>query len=63
MKTARRSTSWPTLTNQRIEVAKETIALRTAENELKNASAQRAQAKLDARDAQIAKLQDSLNAK
>jgi outer membrane protein OmpA-like peptidoglycan-associated protein len=51
------------LTNQRIEVAKETIALRTAENELKNASAQRAQAKLDARDAQIAKLQESLNAK
>ena len=51
------------LTNQRVEVAKQTIALRTAEGELKNASAQRAQAKLDARDAQIAKLQDSLNAK
>ncbi len=51
------------LTNQRVEVAKQTIALRTAEAELKNASAQRAQAKLDARDAQIAKLQDSLNAK
>ena len=48
------------LTNQRVEVAKQTIALRTAEAELKNASAQRAQAKLDARDAQIAKLQDSL---
>ena len=46
------------LTNQRVEVAKQTIALRTAESELKNASAQRAQAKLDARDAQIAKLQD-----
>ncbi|MDM3888435.1 OmpA family protein [Pseudomonas sp. BCRC 81390] len=51
------------LTNQRVEVAKQTIALRTAEGELKNASAQRAQAKLDARDAQIAKLQESLNAK
>ena len=51
------------LTNQRGEVAKQTIALRTAEGELKNAAAQRAQAKLDARDAQIAKLQNSLNAK
>ena len=51
------------LTNQRIEVAKQTIALRAAENELKNASAQRAQARLDARDAQIRKLQESLNAK
>ena len=51
------------LTNQRVEVAKQTIALRSAENELKNASAQRAQARLDARDAQIRKLQESLNAK
>ncbi|MFY0730328.1 OmpA family protein [Pseudomonas sp. NFX15] len=51
------------LTNQRIEVAKQTIALRTAEANLKNASAQRAQARLDARDQQIKQLQNSLNAK
>ncbi|MHC8352698.1 OmpA family protein [Pseudomonas sp. RT4P38] len=51
------------LTNQRVEVAKQTIALRTAEANLKNASAQRAQARLDARDSQIKQLQDSLNAK
>ena len=51
------------LTNQRVEVAKQTIALRTAEAELKNSAAQRAQALLDARDAQIRKLQDSLHAK
>lgn len=51
------------LTNKRVEVAKQTIALRTAEAELKNTSAQRAQALLDARDAQIRKLQESLNAK
>nr|GFB28934.1 hypothetical protein [Tanacetum cinerariifolium] len=36
---------------------------KTAENDLKNASAQRAQARLDARDAQIKALQNSLNAK
>ena len=51
------------LTNQRVEVAKQTIALRTAEANLKNASAQRAQARLDARDQQIKQLQDSLNAR
>ena len=51
------------LTNQRVEVAKQTIALRTAEAELKTSAAQRAQARLDARDAQIKQLQDSLNAK
>ena len=51
------------LTNQRVEVAKQTIALRTAEAELKNASAKRAQARLDARDTQIKQLQASLNAK
>jgi outer membrane protein OmpA-like peptidoglycan-associated protein len=51
------------LTNQRVEVAKQTIALRNAEANLKNASAQRAQARLDARDTQIKQLQDSLNAK
>lgn len=51
------------LTNQRIEVAKQTINLRTAEAELKDAAGQRAQARLDARDAQIKQLQASLNAK
>ncbi|EJM72387.1 outer membrane protein/peptidoglycan-associated (lipo)protein [Pseudomonas sp. GM55] len=42
-------------------MAKQTIALRTAEANLKNTSAQRA--RLDARDQQIKQLQDSLNAK
>lgn len=51
------------LTNQRVELAKQTINLKTAENDLKNAAAQRAQARLDARDAQIKALQNSLNAK
>ena len=51
------------LTNQRIEVAKQTIALRNAEAELKNAGDERARALLEARNAQIKQLQDSLNAK
>ena len=51
------------LANQRVEVAKETIALRSAEAELKNSAAKRAQAQLDNRDAQIKQLQQSLNAK
>ncbi|MEB0039579.1 MULTISPECIES: OmpA family protein [unclassified Pseudomonas] len=51
------------LTLQRIEVAKQTVNLRTAEDQLKNAAAMRAQARLAARDAQIKQLQDSLNAK
>ena len=51
------------LTNQRVEVARQTIALRTAEASLKDASAQRAQARLDARDQQIKQLKDSLNAR
>ncbi len=51
------------LANQRVEVAKQTIALRSAEEELKNSAAKRAQARLDNRDAQIKKLQESLNAK
>ena len=50
------------LTNQRGEVAKQTIALRTAENQIKNAGSDRAQALLDARDAQIKQLR-GLNAK
>ncbi|MDP2242571.1 OmpA family protein [Pseudomonas sp.] len=58
------------LTNQRVEVAKQTIALRSAEQNLGKASAERANARLNARDAQIGardaqikELQDSLNAK
>jgi outer membrane protein OmpA-like peptidoglycan-associated protein len=51
------------LTNQRVEFAKQTIALRSSEDEIKNAAALRAKAQLDARDAQIKKLQNSLNAK
>jgi outer membrane protein OmpA-like peptidoglycan-associated protein len=51
------------LTNQRVELAKQTIALRSSEEQLKGASAARAKALLEARDAQIKKLQDSLNAK
>ncbi|MBE8589949.1 OmpA family protein [Pseudomonas sp. MAFF 301449] len=51
------------LTNQRVEVAKDTIVLRESEAKLKNAGDERARALLDARDAQIKQLQDSLNAK
>ncbi|WXL24867.1 OmpA family protein [Ectopseudomonas mendocina] len=51
------------LTNQRVEVAKQTIALRSAEIQLKDAGDQRARALLEARDAQIRQLQNSLNAK
>ncbi|WP_462382089.1 OmpA family protein [Pseudomonas sp. Marseille-QA0892] len=51
------------LANQRTEVAKQTIALRSAEQRLQGASAERAQARLDARDAQIKKLQEQMNAK
>ena len=51
------------LTNQRVELAKQTINLRTSEAQLQNASADRAKARLDARDAQIAALKNSLNAK
>ena len=50
------------LTNQRVEVAKQTIALRTAEDKLKNSGSDRAQALLDARDAQIKALR-GMNAK
>ena len=51
------------LANKRIELAQQTIALRTTEQNLQQSSAQRAQARLEARDAQIKQLQDSLNAK
>ncbi|CAM3066638.1 hypothetical protein BZK31_18960 [Pseudomonas floridensis] len=51
------------LTNQRVELAKQTINLRNSEAALQNASADRAKARLEARDAQIAQLKNSLNAK
>ncbi|MGC6373755.1 OmpA family protein [Pseudomonas sp. S2.OTC.A_B10] len=51
------------LTNQRVEVAKDTIVLRESEAKLKNAGDERARALLEARDAQIKQLQASLNAK
>jgi len=44
-------------------VAKDTISLRESEAKLKNAGDERAKALLQARDAQIKQLQDSLNAK
>lgn len=51
------------LANQRVEVAKQTINLRTAEANLQDSAAKRAEARLAARDAQIKQLQNSLNAK
>ncbi|KJS22872.1 OmpA family protein [Stutzerimonas chloritidismutans] len=51
------------LTKRRIELAEQTIALRAAEDELGKASAQRAEARLEARDAQIRKLQEDMQAK
>lgn len=51
------------LTNQRVEVARQTIALRVAEGAIQGVAALRAQARLEARDAQIKKLTQSLNAR
>jgi outer membrane protein OmpA-like peptidoglycan-associated protein len=51
------------LSNQRVEVARHTIELRTAEQAILGVAALRAQARLEARDAQIRKLQESLNAR
>jgi len=51
------------LTKRRIELAEQTIALRAAEKDLGKASAQRAEARLEARDAQIRKLQEDMQAK
>ena len=51
------------LTNQRVELAKQTIALKSAERNLKGISEQRSQAQLDAREAEIRALQEKLNAK
>lgn len=51
------------LAQRRIELAQQTIALRTAEQEIEKASAQRAEARLESREAQIRKLQQDLQAK
>lgn len=51
------------LTTQRAELAQQTIVLKTAEAELKNKANERAQAILDAREAEIKKLRDQLGAK
>ncbi len=51
------------LANQKVELAKQTVALRTAEQKLNNMAALRTQARLEARDAQISKLQEELNAR
>lgn len=51
------------LTSRRIDLAEQTIALRTAEKELSQASSKRAEARLSARDAQIQKLQNELQTK
>lgn len=51
------------LTAQRAELAKHTIALKTGEAALKSKASERAQAILDAREAEIKNLQDKLNAK
>jgi len=51
------------LAQRRIELAQQTIALRTAEQDIGKASAQRAEARLESRDAQIRQLQQDLQAK
>ncbi|SDH74168.1 Outer membrane protein OmpA [Pseudomonas flavescens] len=51
------------LAEQRIELANQTIALRTTEQRLAQSASERAKARLEARDAQIAQLENSLNAK
>ncbi|WP_193073997.1 OmpA family protein [Pseudomonas sp. FME51] len=51
------------LTEQRVELARQTIVMRAAEQELEGVSEKRARTRLEARDAQIKQLQDELNAK
>lgn len=51
------------LTSQRVELAKQTIALKSSEADLKSKAGERAQARLDAREAEIKHLKDKLNAK
>lgn len=48
------------LTQRRIELAEQTIALRTAEQEIGKASAQRAEARLESREAQLQRQQDEI---
>lgn len=49
------------LTSQRAELAKHTVALKTGEAALKNTASERAQAILDAREAEIQKLRTKLS--
>ncbi|PRB76513.1 OmpA family protein [Pseudomonas sp. MYb185] len=51
------------LAERRVELARQTIALRSTEQQLEGISEQRARTRLEARDAQIRKLQEELNAK
>ncbi len=51
------------LTSQRVELAQQTIALKSSEAALKNTTSERAQARLDSREAEIKHLKDKLNAK
>ena len=51
------------LTNQRIQTAMQTIKLRMTEAQMQNVDAERTQARLDARTAQLKQLQDALQAK
>ncbi len=51
------------LTDRRVELARQTISLRTAEHQLEGVSEQRARTRLEARDAQIRQLQEQLDAK
>lgn len=51
------------LTRQRIELAEQTMALRAAEQDLEKVAAQRAEARLQAREEQIKKLQRDLQAR
>ncbi len=51
------------LTSRRAELAQQTIVLKNAEAELNNKASERAQARLDLREAEIQHLKDKLNAK
>lgn len=48
------------LTQRRIELAEQTIALRTAEQEIEKASAKRAEARLESREEQLKRQQDEI---
>lgn len=51
------------LAERRVELARQTIALRDAEQQLEGVSEERARTRLEARDEQIRRLQEELNAK